>query len=308
MARKASSLRLVPGREKAKTKRAAPVEYVFNDADVGRFNGRHWRISRENVEAGFFSRIWRDSDGVECPSASCILPALALNAWVPEGSDWTPPVYLSHRTIAALAGVDKNSVARGMRRLGDVGLLRMGDRELMSRHGGAHRRPFQLSAKCFPQKGHRFFKLPGVFAYGGSLAMLPRASARHLFLVIAALDPLYDEQELREHMAGDYERDIAASLKRRRHDSTSTLQKIVELSGLASSTAQEALRILMQPMFGANSEIPLVKRDQGTYGWHYFVAVEAIKKHWMPWVLNDPKERERNRRRLWGSILGRAAA
>jgi hypothetical protein len=307
MARKTAPLHLVPGGRQQKGKRPAPVEYLFNPVDLDRFRNRFWRISRENAEAGFFSRIWRGADGVECPSASCILPALALNAWVPVGAEWSPPVYLSHRTIAALAGVDKNSVARGMRRLEEVGLLRMGERERMARHGGAHRRAYQLSAECFPEKGQRFFKLPGGLAYGGALAMLPRASARHLFLVIAALDPLYDEEELRAHMADDAGRDVEASIKRRRHESTSTLSEIVGLSGLASSTAQEALQVLMAPVFGPTGKIPLVRRDRGAYGLHYFVDAEAVFYTWSPSVLNDRGERARTRRHFWGSALGRAA-
>lgn len=296
----------------ALVKPAPPVEYRFNERDLTRFQTRFYSISRERVESGFLADIRHGLAGVERPGASCVLPILALNSWPKPGEQWSPSTYLSTRTIAALAGLDKNTTLRAMARLEEVGLLRMGARERMPQHGGAYRRPYQLHADCFPAKGHRFFRLPGTLFYGGTFAMLPVSAARHLLLVVAALDPLYDEAELREHMAGDYDRDVDASIVRRRHESTATFSRLVELSGLAPSTTQEALRVLMQPVFHADKAkvptIPLVRRATGKYGLHYYVAHDSLTYHWDESLLNDRADVRSTRARYWGAALGRAAA
>lgn len=291
--------------------RRPPVEHRWTEADYELFRGRFWRLPKDEVESGLLARIWDDGSTRGYPTASSILPSLALHAWLKHPVDeWTPFVSLSVRRIAALSGVDKNSVTKvGLPRLEALGLAETRLSRTHARDGGNARLEYRLHRSLFPhgERAH-FAQVSGALIYGGHLAMLPKASARHMLLAIMALDPVLDESLLAGWMADEgREEPVARTLARRREsECQATIARLVEVTGLASSTAQQALDVLTRPLEEAG-KAPLVSRTDGRYGRVYFFNSHDLRWHWTFSFLNDRPRRRQTVRRIWGDVIGRAA-
>lgn len=273
------------------------------------FGNRHWRLPKAEVEQGLLARICRDGSSRGYPTASSVLPCLALHSWLKQPTDdWTPYTALSVRRIAALSGIDKNSVLNvALPRLVELGLADTRLSRAHARDGGNARLEYRLHRSLFPSGDHaRYAKVTGTLVYGGILAMLPRASARHMLLAVMALDPVHDETLLAGLMADeDRQEPVAETLARRREaDCEATAARLVEVTGLASSTAQQALDVLTRPI---DKEAPLVSRTDGRFGRVYFFNSHALKWHWKVDLLNDRQWRRDTVRQVWGDALGRAA-
>lgn len=298
---------------KPSPKRPRPVEYFYNPVDLEEFGDRFYRFPRKLVEDGTCARIWGDGSERGRPAASSLILPLALFAWMnpkePEAR-FTPWVSLSYRRLAALAGVNKGSVKTGLAALEEQGLLetRMGQQH--PRDGGHSRLEYRLARRMFPEfKRSPFFSLSGALAFGGMLAMLPRSSARHLFLVIAALDPVFDEDTLGELIKSDPEQrlePVSATIARRRRGCPSTLTHLKRVSGMTSPTLHEAIAILSTPFVGQPLQ-PLILKADGDKGRFYYVNKPALEHYFEPEVMNDKSEIRAFRDAYWGRVLKRAA-
>lgn len=302
---KKSPLQLV----KTSPPRRPPVEHRWTEADYEVYCQRFWRLPKEAVELGLLARIWDDGSSRGFPTASSILPILAFHAWLNQPSDeWTPFVSLSVRRIAALSGVDKNSVTKvGLKRLEELSLLETRLSHAHTRDGGNARLEYRLHRSLFP-RGERahFAQVNGNLIYGGHLAMLPKASARHMLLAIMALDPVLNENLLAGWMADEgREEPVADTLARRREsECEATISRLVDVTGMAPSTAQQALDVLTRPL---DDKAPLVLRTEGHFGRVYYFNSHQLKWHWTFSLLNDRKRRREQVSRIWGSVIRRAA-
>jgi hypothetical protein len=148
---------------------------------------------------------------------------------------------------------------------------------------------YRLSTRVFPGPGETaVVTLAGRLFAGGTWALLPTPACRHLYVVIACLDPVRNEEAYFQHKLraliraakkglGKHRPDeLAASTKlqarvrrevmarRRAEEEPVTLARLVEVSGLQRSTVAEALRILLRPMPAV-----LKVREQGSNGREY---------------------------------------
>jgi hypothetical protein len=303
--RKKPPLQLV----KTSPARRPPVEHRWTEADFEVYRQRFWRLPKEAVETGLLARIWDDGSSRGFPTASSILPTLAFHAWLKEvGDEWTPFVSLSVRRIAALAGVDKNSVTKvGLKRLEELALLETRLSHAHTRDGGNARLEYRLHRSLFP-RGERahYAQVTGNLICGGHLAMLPKASARHMLLAIMALDPVLNQNLLAGWMAGEgREEPVADTLARRREsECEATISRLVDVTGMATSTAQQALDVLTRRL---DDKEPLVLRTGGRWGRVYFFNAHRLDWHWTFSFLNDRPRRRETANRIWGSVIGRAA-
>jgi hypothetical protein len=141
-----------------------------------------------------------------------LLPVLALHTW-PEQREavegWTGWTYLSRRRLAALAGLVKDSVGAACQRLVALKLMEM-DRRSRARHQGGYKTYYRLATGLYPKPGESYAVLSGNLFYGGTWALLPSPAYRHLYVVLAGLDPIGDEeaylQRIDEDLEGDWDR------------------------------------------------------------------------------------------------------
>jgi hypothetical protein len=69
---------------------------------------------------------------------------------------------------------------------------------------------YRLSTRLYPQADEPYAVVPGNVIYGGTWALLPSAACRHLYLTIAGLDPIGDEEAyldaIEEALDGNWDR------------------------------------------------------------------------------------------------------
>lgn len=292
--------------------RPAPRDWHFNDADREKYRSRFWKCPTALVKDGLWASLWRE-EGTKRGggSVSSVLPVLALHARLDAGDaipNWTHWTYLSQRRIARLAGVDKDTVAGVFRRLQELGLADL-KREPRGPGEGGQRIRYRLSSKLFAQEGEDWVRIPSSLFYGGAWAVLPTAAARHLFVTIACLDPVRDEEAFLKRIADDHGNEVPwedlegrvsgeafeygyedlwedHSEEQRRMRFLAAYRAshplptavLVQHSGLSRSTIWEALRILTRPMFG---------RCEGDEGEDYEVALLAFGGERVTWFAPD---------------------
>jgi hypothetical protein len=125
------------------------------------------------------------------------------------------------------------------------------------KHEGGYKVFYRLSATLYARKGERKASLPAGLLYGGTWSMLPTAAARHLYLSIACLDPIDDEEAYLQKIAGiDLESaDAQTALEEQRARHPLSYRDLERISGLSHSTAVEAVRVLTSAIFGGYNEI-----------------------------------------------------
>lgn len=139
-------------------------------------------------------------------SPSSVLPVLALHTWPERGvaradhpdprPDWTPYVYLSRDRIAAVSGLSNNAVESALVQLELQGLLKRKPLWPAKRLGRGDRplTHYSLSATLFPRDAQDpWVKIPRRLLYAGHWASLHIGGCRHLYLTIAGLNPVRDE-------------------------------------------------------------------------------------------------------------------
>jgi hypothetical protein len=252
-----------------------PSIWEFNEVDRQAYARWYWRFPTRLVTAGLLAELWREPGtrrgrGV----VTSLLPVLALHTWPGQSgaeTGWTGLTYVSRRRLATLAGINKDSVTAASHRLRELNLMTL-ERRPRERHEGGYKLYYRLSTRLYPQADEPYAVVPGNLVYGGTWAMLPNAAFRHLYLTIAGLDPIGDEEAYLARIAEDIDHDWdrraddddravadpaaraaairAKILAAQRTRNPLSIRDLVEASGLQPSTAVAALRALLVPIFG----------------------------------------------------------
>jgi hypothetical protein len=299
-------------------KRRAPRESYWQDREYDMFDNAHWRMPKRLVRDGWLGELWSKS---KSRSVTSVLTALSLHTY-PEKShlpgarraadpSWTGWSELSTRRIARLLGINKDSVKIPMRELVEQELIRLDDDRRGTRHF------YQMHPSMYPDNGEEFAQLPAALLYGGTWSLLSTA-AQHLYLVIACLDPIADEEAYIRAVDIDWDREptqkdwrnyddssvgrlkqlaFLGEMRRRRIVTRATTRDLARLSRSAHRNALKELTSPL-PMGDAYSRpISLVAVgdqwlavDRGA--WKYAVdadtlnresAVDSLKKRLFPW-------------------------
>jgi hypothetical protein len=277
------------------------------------------------VADGTWAKLWRTPGTIRGGGAvTSVLPVLALHTWPEKDgatAGWTGWTYLSWRRIARLAGMDKDTVTTAITRLRADRLLEI-DKRPRAKYEGGYKTYYRLATALYPQGDERYAQIPGSLFYGGAWFMLPSPACRHLYVVIACLDPIADERAYLERIAektaggwgifaddedeaieDDEKREVvikAKILAKRRTSEPQSLSDLGRHSGLQRSTVVKALQVLTTPIFGGR-EIPLILKGEAaprTPTW-YAPDRRAWDWYWKSDCLNSPADAERERGRLW---------
>src|SRR4029450_2198702 len=140
------------------------------------------------------------------------------------------------------------------------------------KYEGGYKTYYALATSLYPQGDEAYAAIAANLFYGGTWFMLPSPACRHLYMVLACLDPIGDEDaylaRIEEDIAGGWDRfadhldeDIgedeagadairAMLLAKRRASEPLSLCELEQYAGLRRSTVIEALQALTVPMFG----------------------------------------------------------
>jgi len=254
-----------------------PKEYWFNRTHQEEFADQFWLCPIRLVTDGTWARLWR-MEGTKRGGgvATSVLPVLAMHVFPGRGEDverWTEWCYLSRRRIARLAGLDKSTVREGLRALEAEGLLELRYDLHPETERKGFRTKFRLSTRLYPQAGEEKVTFRATLIYGGTWSLLPTSSCRHLYVVLACLDPVRDPDVYQavalsklvarvrlkpaQYMAEQLEKDPELRKKegdrilaRRRAKAPRSLAELAGFSGMRRSTVAEALRVLLLPVPG----------------------------------------------------------
>jgi hypothetical protein len=298
-----------------------PTVWKFNEADRQAYADRFWRLPTWVVTAGLLAKLWREPGTKRGGgTVTSVLPILALHVWPEQtgaAAGWTGWAHLSRRRLAALAGLNKDSVGTACRRLVALRLMETTPRSRAG-HEGGYAMYYRLSTALYPKADQSYAAFPANILYGGVWAMLPSPACRQLYLAILGLDSVRDEQAYLDRigedvdgdwtqMADDDDRLIAdpdlraVAIQRRllaeqRARHPLSIRDLVRYSGLQRSTVVEALAGLLEPMFGICVDprtghryppIVLLKRGEGHPGRPTWYA--ANRDAW-EWPYSDPRK------------------
>jgi hypothetical protein len=246
---------------------------------------------------------------------------------------WTGPSYVSQRRIARLAGVNKATVAAAIKQLVSRKLIHV-ERRPRPKYKGGYNTYYRLDVGLYPQGDEPYAQLPARLFYGGTWFMLPSLASRHLYVVIACLDPIRNEDGYLGPLKGDSENGLdwqgdefddaieddkareasikAKLLAKRRSSEPQSISDLVQFSGLQRSTVVEALRVLTTPIFGGGAingvkypPIPLILKGEApprTPTW-YAPDRRAWGWHWNADFLNSPINVSAKKDMLWSFLL-----
>jgi hypothetical protein len=226
------------------------------------------------VKEGFLAKLWRAANTTRGGGAvASVLPVLALHTW-PEKQEatdgWTGWSYLSRRRVARLTGVNKGTTTAAFRQLVSAGLMQM-ERCPRAKYEGGYKTYYHLTASLYPQDDEPYATIPARLFYGGTWFFLPSPACRHLYMVLACLDPIGDEEAYLERIADDIgdewdrvsdeedealedeeERKPAVQAKilaERRESAPLSVSEMVRDAGLQRSTVIEARQVLITGIF-----------------------------------------------------------
>lgn len=269
----------------------APLGYEFSDKDREAYADRFYAMNPELITSGRYAQLWRESGKRGGGVATSMLPIIAIETWLGKKQDrrvidgssqlpdlsplWTSWASASHRRIARVAGIDPKSVRVGYEILSRQGLC-----EFMTvrcdQSLGRRRTYYRLASWLYggetggAGKPKPFRPIYGDLFYGGHWMMLPTNAARHLYFVLAAVDPI-NQPEIMEGLME------AESLEDRRAKYYVSYAKLETLSGLSRSMLAESLNVLTSPIADNGPYAPYFKRGgrapfwyvRNQLGWHW---------------------------------------
>jgi len=250
-----------------------PAGGVFRRVEFEANAGRFWSCPVALSKEGVLKRLLgptgsRRSRGL----AASVLPVVALMTWPGKGnagdmvafdSEWTPPVQVSARYAARLAGIDKDSVRPAIAQLEHLGLARA--RLVLPDNGGSERPRLavQLSATLFHVPGdpeERFVKFPAELIYGGAWSLISTPAIRHLFLVLMCEQRILDVEGFAAALIRDgYESGrIQTEITASRRKNALPIRQLSRRSGLSPSTVQVGISALTKPLPGSMVDAVLI--------------------------------------------------
>jgi hypothetical protein len=295
--------------------RSKPGEYLFSETDRDKWTKRDYRFPCRLVTNGDWATMWRPRGKRGGGAIASVLPVLALSSYPdaptrerpdlpPPDDAFTPWAYLSCRRIGTLAGVNYDTARRAMHDLAFLGWAEL--RNISGQHGrGGHEVWYRLSRQFFAGNGEQWRSMSGHLIYSGSWAVLPTSAARHVYMMLMALDPVHNEDKLvaafdEQHGIGDPE-EQELKIAQLRHSKAPSRAQLLSLSGLQRSTLDEALSILLAPLFTKNA-IPLVRTGRGNGSRWYSLDSRAPEWRYEPDFLNARGSIDSLRRQLWPMI------
>jgi hypothetical protein len=315
-----------------------PQAFEFEESHREEFGDREWRFPQrlvtgaaDGADGSVWASLWRQQATRRGGgSASSLLPVLAVHTWPGKRHDdltafceaarkpvpiaarardgWTSWAYLSHRRMASLAGIDKDTVAVALRFLKARGHVQT-IKAPRARGEPASRMCYRVSAELYRTGEEPFVPLSGMLFYGGQWSMLPTAAARHLYVTLACLDPIHNPHALAGSMyeAEDAdEEDVDERIVAIRERHRLSLADLKRLSGIpAESTVATARDLLTTPIYFPEGRskpgLAMFRRESQSeklptwYEWTF--AVREV--HWPPHMLNDPDKRKQAQRSTW---------
>lgn len=193
--------------------RPPPQRFAFTPDLHRRYAGRDWRCPLRLVHGGALAHLWAAGHH----AATSVLPVLAVHV-LPDvhrgrGAAWTPRKHLSHRRIAALAGLTSvGSVGKALAALEDAKLVR----RFRPPRGSTVAEAVQVAATVHAHGDDEHLRVPASWFYGGLWPMLPTPAARLLFLALACADGVRHERVFLASYHGD-DPDGALRAERARH-------------------------------------------------------------------------------------------
>jgi hypothetical protein len=311
-----------------------PQDWRFNDEDYQTYRERYWRCPVRLVREGFWAKHWRMPHTIRGGGAvTCLLPVLACHTWSQSHdvtNGWTGWTYLSRRRMARLAGLNKDTATNTLQQLVTLGLLELEPRP-RAKYEGGYKTYYRLATVLYPQGDEPYATIPASLFYGGMWFILPSPACRHLYVVLACLDPIGDEAAYLERIATDisnewsvladrleidsedFEDDEvleatvkATLLAQRRQSAVVSLTEMEGYSGLQRSTVTEALQVLTTGIFD-NRTISLMTKGQApprTPTW-YAPDRRAWAWHWKSEFLNAPERVIAEQHQLWPYLVQR---
>ena len=282
-----------------------PALFRFSEAALETNLDRFYAMPKRLVHDGTTARLWTDGSSRSHPTASSILPVLALASWPENPADeWSKWGFLGHRRIAGLAGVNKASVRAALAHLEAIKLAKTRKVAPDPREGGPLRLEFCLHRSLFRAGNEPFFKLPASFIHGGVWSVLPFHGARHLLLVLGCLDAVHDEAALHSTIvAGCYDSDEEADerLERINAGAGVSYAGLCRYSGMSASGVIDALAALQVKFCGTPRE-GLITRGDARGGHFYRTSQRALAAYFPVADLND-RERRANIAAWWAHLL-----
>jgi hypothetical protein len=194
----------------------------------------------------------------------------------------------------------------------------------------------RLAASLYPHGQEPYATIQANLFYGGTWFLLPSPACRHLYVVLACVDPIGDEAAYLTRIAEDIEDDWdkfaedledevedddtrAAAIKalllaKRRASEPTSLRELARLSGLQRRTVIDALQALTVPMFGNRvvngvHEPPIALIAKGAVPPHtptwYVPDRRAQTWYWHSEFLNVPARVDARRQQLWSGFSPR---
>jgi hypothetical protein len=304
----------------------APQVWLFNDQDREKYSGMWWSCPTRLVTDGSWAKVWREEETRRGGGTiSSVLPVLCLHTWPgkTQGADnsgedaasiWTAWTHLSYRRIARLSGVNTETVGKVFRRLAGLEWLQQRRVPPPAHYGGPLRKEYRLRRSLYSDgDGKPFIQVFGNLFYGGAWYMLPTPASRQLYVTIACLDPVLNDEAMRRHLSADNHPDTETAITEIRMRKPLSLSALVQASGMQRSTVEAALAVLTTPLYDVGkgkANIPLVgygPADRTGMKW-YAPDRRAPLWFWHAEVLNDRNRVEQERRVRWPIIAARQDA
>ena len=304
-----------------------PTDWRFSDPERDKYSKRHWQcpvrlIVNADGSPGVWASLWRDTGTLRGGGGiASVLPVLALHTWPGKtlGADpgeraWTAWTYLSFRRIGRLAGTGKHTVGQVLRSLEARGLLQLRRTPPPEGWGGPGRLEYRLSVSLYRQGDAEYVTLPGMLFYGGHWNLLPLPSARQLYVTLACVQPVRDEDAwVTARGLEPRSLDAAVAVQEALEAHPLSLAKLATLSGMRRSTVEEALSVLLTPQFQpkpkegepAPEKLGYIASGPADHGMRWFcVESEPQRWFWDAEFLNKPAVAvDADRRRLWPQLV-----
>jgi DNA-binding transcriptional regulator YhcF (GntR family) len=248
--------------------RQPPAQWRFNDTDLARDSrkpdgdGRFphfWRCPVRLVDSGRWKLLWqpvllpKGRAKRRAGAVTSVLPVLAAHTFVGKTSagipsrdpDWSGWHYLSRRKVAALAGVNKDTVTEAFRHLKALKLLEERDAPWYGNANPSRALEYRLKKSFYPSSGETYVELPLALFYSGLWAALRTPAIRQLYITIACLDPILNEDAFPltdAQIAAHGGRDAALHVIREEHNMS--VSRLAHVAGLQPNTVRRGLREL----------------------------------------------------------------
>lgn len=278
-----------------------PTEFRFSAEAFAAHRHRFWRLPERLVTSTLWPALWKAH-----PALTAILPAFALHAYPREDAPFAPWVSVPERHVATLCGLDRKTVSRALASGVRVGVM---EREVIQHPSrpAVRMHRYRLAGELFARRGEPFVKIPAALLFGGAWALVPSLGARHLYLTLAALDPVRDvaafedavvarlvleHTEARADATDDKEEaadywhmwavgEVEAALNDARASRLYTVSDLAALSGLARASVRDSVAQTL--VWG----VKLLRAGRVGEAWWYGHTLPRVETY-APDTLNDP--------------------